>query len=144
MTAVVLTHAATTQQNNVHNSAMGSFSTDAGTDYSDVFISLGFKPRKVVLRDVTDGKSWSWFQGMANPGAEYSVAAGDKTLLTSTGFTISGAGVVGGTAVALVDDPGLHSADAHTNAQGGVKGNGFTIYSTMIIASKLYVWEAND
>lgn len=142
MTAVVITNAATYQENTIANFASGSFNTDTGTDYSNVFVPLGFKPRLVVLMNVTDGLTHTWVSGMTVPGAQYSVAAGDKTLLTSTGFTINGGGAVGDTAVSRVADPGLIVGSEHTNSQGGVVGNGFTIYSTMVVASKLFCWYA--
>ena len=53
------------------------------TDY--VEIDLGFKPRKVFWNNVTAGITGLHYQGMADDSCQKSVAAGDKTLVITSG-----------------------------------------------------------
>jgi hypothetical protein len=147
MTAPVVTPVESQPQNfnSVAQFASGSFATDAGTP-ADYTIALGFKPRLVVVMNVTDTLRFEWMEGVANPGSISSVAAGDMTLnaTEASGITILGAGTAGGTAVAMVADPGLLPTPSKeiTDVQGGTVGYGFTIDEAIMVASKTFSWYA--
>lgn len=106
-----------TQQNSagVVNHSTGVLVNDAGGAVA-VTLSLGFVPRMFRIHNVTDRISYEWYTGMTNPGAVKTAAAGTRTLETTEGPTV-------GTAAAGTD--------------GTV-----TIPSTIILASKTFVWEA--
>lgn len=146
MTAAVVTLNATTQENSIANFASGTFSTDAGSA-ADYTIYTGFKPRYVKVWNITDLLMYEWMEGLTNPGALETTgstgAVANKTV-EALGITILGAGAVGGTAVSRAADPGLivSSPAEHTNSQGGVAGNGFTIDEDIMVASKSFMWHA--
>lgn len=51
-------------------------------------ISLGFKPTKVVVENVTDGdECWSWYYGMTAAHALKIASDGTKTRITSNGIS---------------------------------------------------------
>ena len=97
------------------NIASGKVDTDAGAAAVTVF-TIGFIPRIVRWHNLTDRTSYEWFEGMTNPGALKTVAAGTRTLETTEGITV-------GTAAA------------------GTAGT-FSIPTTIILASKSFAWEA--
>lgn len=125
--------------NNVANHASGKLDTDAAAAAAYT-IPLGFKPRVFRIHNLTDRISYEWLDGMTNPGALKTAAAGTRTLETTEGPTVNAAG--SGTAVAQVSDPGLLVGGEHTNAQGGLLGNNVTIPATIMLASKSFAWEA--
>jgi len=146
MTAAVVTLGATSQENSVANFASGSFSTDAGTA-ADYNIYTGFKPRYIRVINITDLLQYEWMVGLTNPGAL--LTTGSTGVITNSaveaaGITVLGAGAVGDSAVSRVADPGLivSSPAEHTNSQGGVVGNGFTIDEDIMVASKSFLWFA--
>jgi len=146
MTAAVVTLVATKQENSIANFASGSFSTDAGTA-ADYNIYTGFKPRYVRVMNITDILMYEWYDGDANPSAFLttgSTGAVTHSATEAAGITVLGAGAVGDTAVSRVADPGLivSSPAEHTNSQGGVIGNGFTLDEDIMVASKSFVWFA--
>ena len=51
---------------------------------------LGFKPRYVVVDNVTDRTVLQWYEGMASGHAAKTVPAGARTLETAGGVTVSG------------------------------------------------------
>jgi len=146
MTAAVVTLGATTQENSVANFASGTFSTDAGVA-ADYIIALGFKPRYVRVVNITDLLAFEWMVGLTNPGALLTTGSTGAVTNNATeagGITVLGAGAVGDTAVSRVADPGLivSTPAEHTNSQGGVVGNGFTLDEDIMVASKSFLWFA--
>jgi hypothetical protein len=103
-------------QTNVHNRSQGVLINDAGGAVA-VTLTLGFVPRYFVIENVTDSIKYEWYNGMTNPGAVRTIAAGTRSLQTTEGPTIS-----------LVNP---------TNGQ-------VSIPATIILASKTFVWEARD
>jgi hypothetical protein len=93
------------------------------------------------IHNLTDRISYEWLDGMTNPGALKTAAAGTRTLETTEGPTVNAAGS-GTAAVAQVSDPGLLVGGEHTNVQGGLQGNNVTIPATIMLASKSFAWEA--
>lgn len=99
----------------VVNHSTGVLVNDAGGAVA-VTLSIGFVPRVFRVHNATDRISYEWYDGMTNPGAIKTAAAGTRTLETTEGPTI-------GTITASTD--------------GTV-----TIPATIILASKTFVWEA--
>lgn len=99
----------------VANHSTGVLVNDAGGAVA-VTLSLGFDPRMFRIHNVTDRISYEWYNGMTNPGAVKTAAAGTRTLETTEGPTV-------GTAAA------------------GTLGQ-VTVPATIILASKTFVWEA--
>lgn len=99
----------------VANHTTGHLVNDAGGAVA-VSLSIGFIPRIFRIHNVTDRISYEWYNGMTNPGAVKTVAAGTRTLETTEGPTIG--------TVALTTD-------------GTV-----SVPATIILASKTFVWEA--
>ena len=54
-----------------------------------ITITCGFKPRVVIVKNVTSGDSYEWYEGMAAASAYKRVAAGDATIITTLGVTVS-------------------------------------------------------
>ena len=55
-------------------------------------VQVGFKPRYVRWENATDRVMIEWFEGMADDSALLTVAAGTRTLVTSSGVTPSASG----------------------------------------------------
>lgn len=70
--------------------AMGSYLTD-GTAAAFT-ITVGFKPRYVLVVNETSRDREEWFEGMTDAYAIKRVAAGTGTLITSLGITVSSSG----------------------------------------------------
>lgn len=51
---------------------------------------VGFKPRHVLVNNVTDSISFLWQEGMTSGHAQQTVAAGTRSLITTGGVTVSG------------------------------------------------------
>lgn len=65
---------------------------DTGTAAA-VVITTGFKPRYVkVVNLAATGSQSEWFEGMADASARKQVTAGDMTLITTLGITVSASG----------------------------------------------------
>ena len=79
-------------------------------------VSLGFVPRYFAMHNLTDRISYEWFNGMTNPGALKTVAAGTRTLETTEGPTF-------GTAAAGTADV-------------------VTVPTSIMLASKSFAWIA--
>ncbi len=75
--------------NGVAMLATGNVTTDAGAAAVTTF-SLGFAPRVVRFRNITDRISDEWYSGMTSPGSLNTVAAGTVILTTTAGITVSG------------------------------------------------------
>lgn len=112
---MALTTNTVTQSMGVINYTTGYVVTDGGAAANTVF-TLGYVPRSVRWYNATDGISDEWLAGMTNGSALHAVAAGTRTLAGTGGITV-----------------GL---------QGAPDGGTFTIPSTLIPASKTFVWEA--
>jgi hypothetical protein len=95
----------------ITNIATGLIVTNADAAAA-VTIQLGFAPRIVRFRNVTDRISDEWYEGMASASSIHTVAAGTVTLETTNGVAVS--------------------ASANT----------FTLTATTMVASKTFVWEA--
>jgi hypothetical protein len=85
---MAITSTQTTHQ--VRNYAVGRF-LDTGTVAAAV-ITTGFKPRYVLVSNVTSRDQVEYFEGMAAASAVKMVAAGTRTLITSNGITVSDTG----------------------------------------------------
>jgi hypothetical protein len=87
-----------TQSQSVHpasvsNVAVGRYIT-TGTAAA-ITITTGFKPRYVRVTNLAaTGSDAEWFEGMADASAMKRVTAGDKTLITTLGITVSANGFV--------------------------------------------------
>lgn len=69
------------------NIALGRYLTDATA--AAITITIGFKARYVRVQNTTSGDGMEWFEGMAAAAAVKQVTAGDKTILTTLGITVS-------------------------------------------------------
>lgn len=78
-----------TQKNphNVHQFATGRI-LDTGT-VAAFPITLGFKPRHVVVINNTSSDREEWVEGMASPSAIKQVAAGTGSAITTNGITVT-------------------------------------------------------
>lgn len=134
----------------IHNFASGSFQ-DTGTILATA-INLGFVPRYVRLENLTDGDGWEWFEGMAADSALRTVAAGTKSLITSSAIstgtletTTAGVYQVMSPTTSTVGTPAAASAEAtdcsHTNAANEVIV-GCWFPQAVLEASKQYRWQA--
>ena len=75
----------------VNNVAVGRY-IDTGTAAAFV-ITVGFKPRYVRVTNLAStGSDTEWFEGMAAASAMKRVLAGDKTIPTTLGITVSATG----------------------------------------------------
>ena len=108
-----MTMTTNTQSNamSVCNIATGHIVTNADAA-AIVTVQLGFTPRIVRFRNVTDRISDEWYEGMASASSIHTVAAGTVTLETTNGIAVS--------------------ATANT----------FTLTATTMVASKVFMWEA--
>lgn len=50
-------------------------------------ITCGFKPRHVVIKNVTSGDAMEWYEGMADASAYKTVTAGTNSIITTLGVT---------------------------------------------------------
>lgn len=123
---MALTTNTTSQENSVSNIAVGKVVTDAGAAAITTFLT-GFKPRYIRFVNITDRIEYEWYDGMTEPGALKTVAAGTRTLETTEGPTVLGPGTAASAASAIA---------------GGVVGNGFSVPTSVILASKTFAWEA--
>ena len=89
---MAVTQSQSIQPASVSNVATGRYLTDATA--AAITITCGFKPRYVRVQNNTSGDGMEWFHGMAAASAQKQVAAGDKTLITSLGITVSERGFV--------------------------------------------------
>ena len=97
----------------VNNFAVGRY-IDTGTAAAFV-ITTGFKARYVkVVNLAATGGSLEWFEGMAAASALKRVTAGDFTLITTLGLTISASGFT----VGLDTDINVTSEQISWMAQG--------------------------
>lgn len=80
----------TTQEpTNVLRMATGRY-LDTGTVAAYTFSDLGFKPRYVKVQNLAaTGATLEWFEGMADASAVKRVTAGDMTVITSLGITVT-------------------------------------------------------
>lgn len=75
----------------VANIAVGRY-LDTGT-VAAFTITTGFKPRYVKVQNVAaTGATLEWYEGMAAASAWKSVVAGDGSLITTLGITVSANG----------------------------------------------------
>jgi hypothetical protein len=79
-----------TQSNGVGNKYINYFATSAATAAITTFSGIGFTPRKVTLRNLTDRISDVWYEGMASASSLHTVANGTVTLETTNGVAVSG------------------------------------------------------
>lgn len=82
-----------TQVNAVDKAKMatGSYLDDATTPATPT-ITVGFSPRYIRVENVTDRIGLEWFYGMASDSALKTVAAGTRTLETSSAIVIGSDG----------------------------------------------------
>jgi hypothetical protein len=73
------------------NIALGRY-IDTGTAAAFV-ITVGFKPRYVRVQNLAaTGARVEWYEGMADASAWKTVVAGDQSLITTLGITVSASG----------------------------------------------------
>ena len=81
----------TQSEHQVRNVAAGRYIT-TGTAAAFV-ITTGFKPRYVKVQNLAStGSTAEWYEGMADASAWKSVVAGDGSLITTLGITVSASG----------------------------------------------------
>jgi hypothetical protein len=112
---MALTTNTQSQSMGVANIAQGLLVNDAGGAVAAT-LSVGFDPRQFRIINVTDQIEYEWHNGMTNPGAIRTVAAGTRTLQTTEGPTFGTAAL-------------------------GTLGQ-VSIPATILLASKTFVWEA--
>ena len=75
----------------VANVAVGRY-IDTGTAAA-ITITTGFKPRWIrVLNEAASSSSFEWFEGMADAAAIKRALAGDLTVVSTNGITVSASG----------------------------------------------------
>lgn len=72
----------------IANYATGHIVSDSGAA-AITTVSLGFAPRVVRFRNVTDRISDEWYEGMASASSLHTVANGTVTLETTNGIAVS-------------------------------------------------------
>jgi len=81
---------------NVTRLATGRY-LDTGIVAAYTFSDLGFKPRYVKVQNLAaTGATIEWYEGMDDASAWKSVVAGDGTLITTLGITVSDRGFIFG------------------------------------------------
>lgn len=86
---MTITQSQSVQPASVCNIAVGNYLTD-GTAAA-ITITVGFTARYVkVVNVAATGSQVEWFEGMGDAAGMKRVAAGDMTLLSSLGITVSG------------------------------------------------------
>ena len=65
-----------------------SYFDDAVTPVNAAY-TPGFRPRYVIVDNVTDRIKWEWYEGMAAGTNIQTVAAGTRTLITTAGVTVT-------------------------------------------------------
>jgi len=81
----------TNTMHQVRNQTIGQVTSDAGAAADTLFVT-GYRPRVVRFINLTDRSTIEWFEGMADDSAILTVAAGTRTLVTSSGVTPSASG----------------------------------------------------
>ena len=77
---------------NVARMATGRY-LDTGTVAAYTFSDLGFKPRYVKVQNLAaTGAMLEWYEGMADASAVKKVTAGDMTVITTLGITVTSRG----------------------------------------------------
>lgn len=77
---------------NVARMATGRY-LDTGTVAAYTFSDLGFKPRYVKVQNLAaTGATIEWYEGMADASAWKSAVAGDGSLITTLGITVTSRG----------------------------------------------------
>lgn len=79
----------TTNTNTMHqvrNHTIGQTVSDGGAAADTNFVT-GYLPRVVRFINLTDRITLEWFEGMAADSALQTVAAGTRTLITTSGIT---------------------------------------------------------
>ena len=98
---MALTTDTRSQSGGIVNYAVGRIVTDAGAAAATT-IDVGFVPRVVRFRNVTDRISDEWYEGMAAASSIHTVAAGTVTLEATNGITVNADGTFTVTAVTMV------------------------------------------
>jgi hypothetical protein len=98
---MALTTNTVTQTGGIANCAVGKIVTDSATAAAAT-IPVGFVPRVVRFRNVTDRISDEWYEGMAAASSIHTVATGTVTLETTNGITVNADGTFTLTAVTMV------------------------------------------
>lgn len=98
---MALTTDTRSQSGGIVNYAVGKIVTDSATAAAAT-IAVGFVPRVVRFRNVTDRISDEWYEGMAAASSIHTVAAGTVTLETTNGITVNTDGTFTVTATTMV------------------------------------------
>lgn len=72
-------------EDGIVNIKVGRYISDATAAAFD--ITCGFRPRYVLVMNVTSGDSVEWFEGMSAAHGLKQVAAGTRSIITSLGIT---------------------------------------------------------
>lgn len=90
---MTITQSQSKQPASVSNIAVGRYLTD-GTAAA-ITLTIGFKPRWVrVLNETASSSSFEWYEGMADASAIKRAVAGDLTVVTTNGITVSATGFI--------------------------------------------------
>lgn len=113
--------------------ASGSFTDDAASPaaYS---VDIGFRPRYICFEDVTDRIKFEWYEGMALTNTIKTVAAGTRTLDTSSAIVVP-AGTSGGA---------FASTGLENSPPGTQPGGTITFAAAVVLQNKLNTWRAHD
>ena len=88
---MAITQTQSVQPASVCNIAVGRY-IDTGT-VAAFTLTLGFKPRWVrVLNEAASSSGFEYFEGMADASAIKRAVAGDLTVVTTNGITVSASG----------------------------------------------------
>ena len=98
---MALTTDTRSQSGGIVNYAVGKIVTDSATAAAAT-IAVGFVPRVVRFRNVTDRISDEWYEGMAAASSIHTVAVGTVTLETTNGITVNTDGTFTVTATTMV------------------------------------------
>lgn len=126
---MAITRTDTPGNGRVHQIASGAFFDDAASP-AVLTVSPGFRPRYFRLENATDRIAFEWMEGMAATNSIKTVAAGTRTLDTTSAI-VPDAGVAGTTTNGLVNSP-----------PGVAAGGDVVIAAANILQNKQYFWYA--
>lgn len=130
------------QSMGIVNHATGAIRTSAAAAAA-LTITVGFVPRKIVFRNVTDRISDKWYDGIDELAIFQSIVGIAAKLDADAGVTDTNYG-----ATWNVTGASYHTVAAGTNTlelANGIVNNqdgSFTLSATTMVASKGFVWDA--
>ena len=89
------TESLTNIEASVSNVAVGRHIIESGDTAAAITITCGFKPRYIKVQNLAStGATMEWYEGMADASGWKSVVAGDGSLITTLGITVSAKGFI--------------------------------------------------